>query len=491
MARTTRSKAAGASTAEASNSISKTSTSQSKYALSPESANPPKIFILPKKATKEARVVSLLNPRYSKPTRYLVCPETGIYEFTRIVAPMSTPRSWLIERRNGTGDVLQEKKEQKKSADGAEFSTYITKGADLYVSTPIDPLFLKSSQKRALFVPADDHFDRIQQAAPDLHLWEVLRWGGGRVRALLEARMAAVCETAQAGDERMFRFSEEKLLAEVLGKARRMVLPSSLEEKFVTRVLEAPVLGVKRENTATTTTAVKSDSQPETPTETEAPASSSVPESGTSTPRIESAESQSSISSTETSASLVSEASTAATSVAGTVITEEETATITTAELAPAMQASDEVVRLQRLRTAFNFICSSYVPPSQAAVLKARLQSQSQPQAESQSQQEKKAANTTTTPTTTTTGVDFTPLETYLSEIARLRAEAAAARSAGDYSRKRVLDDEELAERAEKKRRKEEDETKKKAGESRGVRDLKKVNTQGMRKMSDFFKKKA
>ncbi|RYC55362.1 hypothetical protein CHU98_g10847, partial [Xylaria longipes] len=61
----------------------------------------------------------------------------------------------------------------------------------------------------------------------------------------------------------------------------------------------------------------------------------------------------------------------------------------------------------------------------------------------------------------------------------------------GDYARKRVLDDEEVADRAEKKRKKEEDDKRKKTGESRGVRNLKKVNTAGMKKMSDFFKKKA
>ena len=74
--------------------------------------------------------------------------------------------------------------------------------------------------------------------------------------------------------------------------------------------------------------------------------------------------------------------------------------------------------------------------------------------------------------------------------MARLRQEAQAARSAGgDYSsRKRGADGDE--ERAEIKRRKEEEEKRKKAGLSRGVRDLQKVNTAGMKKMSDFFRKK-
>jgi len=54
------------------------------------------------------------------------------------------------------------------------------------------------------------------------------------------------------------------------------------------------------------------------------------------------------------------------------------------------------------------------------------------------------------------------------------------------------MNDDEAAEtRAEKKRRKEEEEKRKKAGESRGLRDLKKVNVTGMKKMSDFFGKGA
>ncbi|KAJ4160514.1 hypothetical protein NW754_003633 [Fusarium falciforme] len=57
-----------------------------------------------------------------------------------------------------------------------------------------------------------------------------------------------------------------------------------------------------------------------------------------------------------------------------------------------------------------------------------------------------------------------------------------------DYSRKRDRDEEE--DEARVKKRKAEEEKKKKSMESRGVRELKKVNTKGMKKMSDFFKKK-
>ncbi|KAI1205030.1 uncharacterized protein F4807DRAFT_298794 [Annulohypoxylon truncatum] len=443
MARTTRSKAS-ASAAKSDSKTTSTPNTKSKYTLPAESLNPPKLFILPTKATKDARIVSLPNPRYGKPTRYLVCPETGIYEFTRIAAPKSTPKSWLIECEN------TDKVEEKTSEDGAELRAYITKGADLYVATPVDPIFVllpafadqsaSTKDGKRMFVTSDDHLDSIKSDSS--HLSEILRWG--KVRTLLESRMAAICDTAEAGDETMFRFSEDKLLAEVLGKAQKMSeqpLPKSMEDKFVTKTLEAPVVGVKREVTTTSTT---EQTKAETQTETSAPAS------GASTPKLESSDTQSSASSTETSTTTASDASTAATSVAAA------------AEEIPTVQASAEVVKLQRLRTAFAFICSAYIAPAQAAPLQERL----------------------------ATKVDFAPLNAYLAQINQLRQEAAAARGMGDYSRKRVLDEEEVAERRESKKRKEEEEKRKKAGESRGVRDLKKVNTAGMKKMSDFFKKK-
>jgi hypothetical protein len=307
-----------------------------------------------------------------------------------------------------------------------------------------------------MYISSDDYFDRIQEESP--HLWEILRWGGGSVRSLLEARLAAACDTVEAGDELMFRFSEDKLLSEILSKAQRMSsrpLPRSMEERFVVKPLEAPVLGVKRKPTVATTVSTQETQ------DDDIPASGSV--SGTSTPKLEASESQSSVSSTESSTtSLASKASTAATSVvAAEEEKEEATADVL---LIPSIVASQEVISLQRLRTAVNFLCSSYVPPSLVALLQTKLAAQP--------------------------GIDFAPLDAYLSELSCLKQEAMAARSAGDYGRKRVLDDDEIAERAEKKRKKEEDEKRKKASESRGVKNLKKVNTTGMRKMSDFFMKK-
>lgn len=430
MARTRATKGAGK---VAPSKVKDTAVPTSKYSLPAESSDPAQVLILPSKATPEARVVSLRNPRYSKLTRYLICPETGAYEFNRISTPKTAPRSWLIEgsiKKQGNDDGTE------RNDNRTSFDTQVTKEADLFIATPVDPLFLAlpalqaqfSSTSKRMFLSSDDHFDTITEESP--HLRETLRWP--RWREALESRMAAICDTVEAGDELMFRFSEDKLLGQLLFKAKKMSeagLPKSMEDKFVNKLLEAPVLGVKKSNPPTTL-------QTEESTASEAKTDFSP----------ETTESQSSVATTATTTS----DSTAATSV--------------TDDAESAIYPSDEVVKLQRLRIAVNFICSSYLAPSMAVVLKKML-------ADGKG------------------SVDFHSLDDYVAQLTKLRQEAMFSRSASDYSRKRTLDEDE-EDRREKKRKKEEEEKRKKAGESRGVKELKKVNVSGMKKMSDFFKPK-
>ncbi|KAL1898540.1 hypothetical protein Sste5346_003444 [Sporothrix stenoceras] len=475
------SKAKGGAAAD---DVETTSAASSKtYTLEAETANPLRLFVLPKKATADARIVTLPHPRYtSKPTRFLVCPETGVYEFTQIASPKTAPRSWLITK---DGEKTGEKKEDVKpeeevvdiTADFA-FSAQTTQDADLFVATAVDPLFLvlpalvaepsftsgsdsppRNSRCRSpsddapktskrMFLTADDHFDALPQDGGS-HLAQILRHQPA-VRDLFTKRMAVVCDTVAAGDETMYRLNEDKVLLALLGKAQRTSqhLPPSLEEKFVTRALEAPVQSIR--STAGVSSAATNGSS--TPLSTAGSVDSS-------------AESQASAS---TTASLVSEASglsttsTAATSVAAG---ESDDDLVVRA----AMQAPEEVVALQRLRVAFQFICSRYVPPAITKTLTQKLQGSS-----------------------SASGIDFAPLDAYLAKLAQMRQATALARSATlDYAggRKRTLDEED-DDRAEKKRKQMEEEKRKKAGESRGVKNLKKVNVSGMKKMSDFFKKK-
>ncbi|CAK7204473.1 hypothetical protein SEUCBS139899_007230 [Sporothrix eucalyptigena] len=432
------------------------------YTLEAETANPPRLFVLPKKATADARIVTLPHPRYaSKPTRYLVCPETGVYEFTQITGPKAEPRSWLM-----TGEA-NEKKAEEGETPQTGFPSQTAENADLFVATAVDPLFLilpalaaepsftsgadspprrarsespPSKQNKRMFLTADDHFDALPQDGGS-HLAQLLRHQPA-VRALFTKRMAVACDTVAAGDETMYRLNEDKVLLALIGKAQRTSqggqLPVSLEDKFVVRALEAPVQS--RQSTAGVT----------------ATAVSIAVTDGSSTP-LSTAGSESTTASFVSEASTVSVASTAATSV-------DDDDTVVQA----AMQAPDEVVALQRLRVAFQFICSRYVPPALTATLMTKLIE------------------------STSSGIDFAPLDAYLTKLAKMRQETALARSAAlDYagSRKRGLEEDE-DDRAEKRRKQQEEEKRKKANESRGVRDLKKVDVSGMKKLSEFFKKK-
>ncbi|KAK4158392.1 hypothetical protein C8A00DRAFT_10853 [Chaetomidium leptoderma] len=414
----------------------KTSPSSSVYTLPAECDNRPKLFILPKSATSSARIVTLQHPRYNKPTRYLVCPEAGFFEFTSISPPKSAPRSWLIQK-TGTGTAAD---------------TQITQSPALHLATPYDPLFLllpallcsgtnntdqqqqQQPKKKRMFLSLDDHVDALPDL-PSSHLSQLLRTCDG-TRRRLEARLETVCDMVAAGDEAMYRVNETKLLRAVLEKAKKVVgdgkLPGSMEERFVRRELEAPVLGVRVGSRAVVAAVVVDDAE-----------AADISSSGSGgTPASAGEESQESASSS---------VETAATSV------------VADEDVASAMTASEEVVKLQRLRVAFNFICSSYVAPAIAEMLKQELAK--------------------------ATLINFKPLDEYLERLAKLRQEAAAARTT-DFSRKRAVDDEEEDERAEKRRKKEAEEKAKKTNVSRGVKNLMKVNTSGMKKMSDFFKKK-
>lgn len=416
--------------------------SKSKYALTSKAGQGSKLFILPRKASPDARIVALPHPRNGQPSRYLVCPETGIYEFTKVAAPKTAPRSWLIASTDG-----------EQGSQGAVESAETANSADLFVATQVDPLFLllpalidakasKSSEdQKRLFLSSEDYFDKLPEESS--HLSEIARWP--KTKSLLEARMTTICDSVDAGDESMFRVNEPKLFSTIFDKASRLAsggLPASIEERFVQKALEAPIL-------------LRSTSTLSGPAAAATAAEGT--ESGVSTPKTESAESQSSAATEGSTFSAASQPSTAASS-----FTEE--APIDDA-VASAMTASPKVVQLQRLRVAFDFICASYIPQAIGERLKESLA-------------DKAVCKT-----------DFAPLDAYLAELDKLRKEVMATRPMDNFSRKRMRDEEDDEARLEKKRKLEE-EKKRKANESRGVRDLKKVNTTGMKKLSAFFTKK-
>ena len=422
----------------------------------PKADRPPKILILPKDASPEARICTLSHPRTLTPSRYYFDPDKGLYEFTCIAAPKSTCRSWLIGRQTGLvnqhEDAPPTKKEPERGGLQANEETndrltsdgYTVKTAEMLIATPIDHLFVllpsfvydsssKSPTSQKLFLSADDILEKLSEKSK--HFNRVSNHE--QTRLAMEQRLKAVCDTVDAGDEKMYRLNDEKLLRELVLKAKTIVakgVPASMEERFIRKALVTPMMDVKHE-------------EPSIPDAT-------MYQDGTTT--LDSITSEA----VDSQASTTSANSTASTSSTATDITIPEGATPVT--------STGELYHLLRLWTALSYIISSYIPPAIAEPLNALIASGKGP-------------------------VDFEILNDHLAKIAKMRTEALASRSFGDFSRKRSMyeDDDAAETRAENKRRKEEDEKKKKASESRGIKDLKKVDTRGMKKMSDFFGKAA
>ncbi|GAD99124.1 hypothetical protein NFIA_066980 [Paecilomyces variotii No. 5] len=413
----------------------------SKKTLTP-AERPSKAFILPSKASSDARFLTLPNPSTGELNRYFFCPQLGLYEFTVVASQPQIPRSILFTQKNDNNAST------KVNGAGKRPEALLTKTAELFIATPIDCIFFilpilappasKTNSAKGLFQPLDDILD----SQDELHDHLRYIFYNESFRGLLEKRMESICDTVEAGDEKMFRLSEEKLLKELISKAERMVaqgLPKSLEERFISQALETPLLSVKRDDVVTAETKSDNDNTPAAESQE--------------TPELERAETQSSAATAGTSISTPLEASTPVTQLSAI----------------QSPSPDDSIPRLLRVRTALSFMQSSYLPPHISAKIGNSLVSPESP-------------------------IDFKPLTDELKRIADLRAEALASRSFGDFSRKRSAEDDEIdaaESRAEKKRRKEEEEKKKKAGLSRGVKDLKKVDTSGMKKMSDFFGKAA
>ena len=407
-------------------------------------SNPPQVFILPKEISASARILTLLNPATSNSNRYLLCPDKGFYEFARVAAPKKACKSWLLAPDR---DVVSSGLAIDNEVDGSE--GYVLKTPDMMIATPIDPLFLllpalagdhmaemDDGRREQEYLSPSDYTERLSETSE--HLKQMLRSDmRSKFAAMLEARLEVVCDVMDAGDERLYTMSKQKLLRELVGKAQRMVtkgLPASMEERFVKRELAVPVLSIKREESSVS---IADQDSPATGGAESESASQST-----------SQETQSSVT-TSTSISI------AATSVVS--ISADE-----------ASNATDELTYLLRLRTALSFLLNSYIAPSLRSNLEALLKS-SPPV------------------------LDFTPLDKHLAHINELKKEAQALRSMSDnISRKRsVMEDEDALEKAEAKKRKKEEEDVKKKNTSRGVQQLKKADTSGMKKLSAFFTAKA
>ncbi|CAF9905039.1 MAG: hypothetical protein GOMPHAMPRED_003017 [Gomphillus americanus] len=411
--------------------------------LPAQDEHPPKLFLLPESISKDATMVLLHHPRTLKPTRYYHCKRTGFYEIKRIASGNGLRKSLLLAPECARSTATEH--DENLPAGG-----HIIQTAAFFAVTPIDPLFLllpalspvpkNSKEHKPMFLTLDDHIDALGQTGK--HLSYVCRHHHETLQ-LIERRLAVICDTVTAGeDEKMYRLDHGKLLKHLIAKAETMVksgLPPSMEAHFVKKPLQIPAAHFLQQ---------EEQQQKATPS-AEAHGLSDDSQAATS----------SSTTSITTSTSSPSSQSTTLTTP------DEEDIQSSSSSAVP-----DSIKHTLRLRVALSFLFSSYIPAHLATALEARLSRPTSPI------------------------IDFTPLTDHLAHLAKLRSELSTqARETmmGD-GRKRALDDDEeaAAEREEKKRKKEDDERRRKAGESRGVRDLKKVNVQGMKKMSDFFGKK-
>lgn len=390
-----------------------------------------RILIAPKDISQAARLICLPNPVDERPQRYLFCLEKGIFELKQVNVPKHEPRSVLLVPCGSNGIA--------PSRDGPVGSGHVNKSAEYMTATPFDLSFIllpivSQSGKSNLFQTFDDLLETSLDEVYDL------KYVMTHARSLVEQSLAPICDSIEAGDECMYRYSSNKTLQLFITKARRVCengLPATLEDRFVTRILEAPILSVKREES----TVSFSTEAPSIPNRTDTPTPS------------ESFDSQSSAASTAPSV-VFSEAS----------IATEMTVAITV----PESVTPEDVKSLQRLLTAFKFITACYTAPAMGSKLLSLLRAPE-------------------------SGVSFHCLDNHLEHLTKLRLEAVASNDLSSFSRKRsnFEDDEEAEDRAEKKRKLEEDEKRRKANTSHGVKALAKVNTTGMKKMSAFFAPKS
>jgi hypothetical protein len=404
---------------------------------------PPHCFVLPKGASSEARIITLPDPASSSPSRYFVCPEKGFYEFTKVAAPKKACRSWLLAPQNSGGAKI-EQSENQEDLEEQEPEGYVLEQPNMFVATPIDPLFvllplLVGGEAGSYLTFSDFVFSTEKEGLAQLQ--QLLRQNTfAKLEKSMEARIGVISDCLDMGDgeDKMYKLSISKLAAVLVSKANNMVkrgLPASMEERFVKQALEVPVLSIRREESSISI----------------APEDATPGAEGDNNTATETSQESSTSTSTATTSNTTT--STAASSV------------VTTPAEAQSSAAAD-IVNLLRVRTGLDFLVASYVPTSLHKDIQIVCKSPS-------------------------SSVDFAPLDKHLEYVAGLKKQAQVLRSLSDnISRKRGADDDEDAlDKAEAKRKKKEEDEIKKKNMSRGVQQLKKADTSGMKKLSSFFTK--
>ncbi|EMC93102.1 hypothetical protein BAUCODRAFT_51372, partial [Baudoinia panamericana UAMH 10762] len=209
--------------------------------------DPPKLFVLPKDLSTDARIIRLPHPVNAKPCRYLVDPSRGFYEFTRVAGPSRACHSWLLAPDYSADAAVE--------SEGNDKAGYVFRQPELLVATPIDPLFVLLP---ALWGVATQEWKTLGDWLSDYPGYEdllaILRSDmSGAIEILLNDRMRAVCDILQmgSGEDTLFKLNVLMLADIVWSKAASMGkvgLPYSMEQHFVRKALELPEVSVRRED---------------------------------------------------------------------------------------------------------------------------------------------------------------------------------------------------------------------------------------------------
>lgn len=206
-----------------------------------------RLLIVPDHSSPEARICTLSHPRTSRPSHFFFDPSKGVCEFTKVAAQRSACRSWLLgrgiqlilETREGENacerDLLSTlsqpsvkerpilSPQEKAFLDSESMSEgYILRDAEILVATPIDYLFLllpSLINSKGLFLSSDDFSEKLSDMSK--HWDDIISHPSAR--NAMEERIQAVCDCVDAGDEKMYRLNEKRLLDELLRKADNVV----------------------------------------------------------------------------------------------------------------------------------------------------------------------------------------------------------------------------------------------------------------------------
>ncbi|KAK6349095.1 hypothetical protein TWF730_009854 [Orbilia blumenaviensis] len=482
----------------------------------------PRVFILPATtsstsdsskagtSTAEHSILTFNHPATDVPTRYLIhhpsSPSSSstsstkdssnnnsnnsndggafIYEILKVANPAHSPRSWLIapdsaplslnpqsqsqsQSEPQNQKTTPEKEQPNPSEKEDDKSSLIIKDAHLYLTTPLDPLYLllphlSSPKTSRNFLSLDDLLESHPQSAQ----WNTIFSLHPNSQRLLRTRLLLVCDTVSTGgedddDEKMYRINEDKLYKLLISRVEAVAkaLPGSITT-YITKKLSKPIgtqvsTAWKRQSESTKTNTksggIINDSHLENDDE------EGEGEDPQEDPAVDSQLRR------EASKLNLQDTPAAAEGQEGkgedeTMIIEDEITT--TSHLPPP-----EIQYLSHLSHSLQFL-QPYLPASISTTLSTKL---------------------------------FTlhpqePLEKYLEELKALKAAANAALDFSMSHSKRTLEDleaggggtsKENMERERKRKKKEED-----AKKSTAVKKLEKVDTKGMMKMTAFFKKK-